>query len=62
LLDSHSEGEECVFSGLSILGDTRLEFSLSGSNNEDGSIGLGGSSDHVLDEISVAWGVNDGED
>jgi hypothetical protein len=61
LLDSHGEGEESVLSGLSLLGDTRLELSLSGGDDEDGNISLGGSGDHVLDEISVSGGIDDGE-
>mmetsp|Transcript_16754 Transcript_16754/g.37905 ORF Transcript_16754/g.37905 Transcript_16754/m.37905 type:complete len:525 (-) Transcript_16754:84-1658(-) len=59
LLDSQGEGKESVLSGLSVLGDTGLESSVGGVNDEDGAIGLGGSGDHVLDEISVSWGVDD---
>jgi len=50
-----------VFSGLSVLGDTGLKLSLGGGNHEDGNIGLGSTGNHVLDEISVSWGINDGE-
>jgi len=62
LLDSHGEGEKSVFSGLSFFGPSGLEFSRWGSDHEDGDISLGGTSDHVLDEISMSWGINDGED
>jgi len=62
LFDSHGEGQECVFSGLSVLGNTSFEFSSTWGDNEDSNISLWGSSDHVLDEISVTWGINDGED
>eukprot|EP01017_Pseudomicrothorax_dubius_P036886 TRINITY_DN5337_c0_g1_i1.p1 TRINITY_DN5337_c0_g1~~TRINITY_DN5337_c0_g1_i1.p1 ORF type:complete len:181 (+),score=24.21 TRINITY_DN5337_c0_g1_i1:84-545(+) len=55
------ESEEGVLSGLSFLGDTSLELSLGSSDHEDGAISLRGSSDHVLDEISVSGGVDDGE-
>ena len=61
LLDTEGESKKGVLAGLSILGDTSLESSLGGINDEDGNIGLGGSGDHVLDEITVSGGVNDGE-
>ena len=60
LLDTQSVGEKGVFSGLPVLGDSSFEFSNTGSDNQNGAIGLRGSSNHVLDEISVAWGVDDG--
>lgn len=50
-----------MLSGLTFLGNTSLELTLRGSDHEDGAIGLGGSGNHVLDEISVAGGINDGE-
>jgi len=62
LLDSHGLGEKSMLSGLSVLGESSFETSDIGSNHEDSGISLGGSSDHVLDEISVSWGINDGED
>jgi len=61
LLDSHGLGEKSMLSGLSLLGETSLETTSVGGNHEDGGISLGGSSDHVLDEISVSWGIDDGE-
>jgi hypothetical protein len=60
LFDSQSEGEKSVFSGLSIFGNTSFEFSLGGSNHEHGAIGLRGSGNHVFDEISMSWGINNG--
>jgi len=62
LLDTHSLGEKSVLSGLSLLGETGLEATDVGGDHKNGGIGLGGTGDHVLDEISVAWGINDGED
>jgi len=62
LLDSHSESKKSVFSGLSFLGPSRFEFSRWRSDHEDGDISLGGTGNHVLDEISMSWGINDGED
>jgi len=61
LLDTEGEGKKGVLAGLSVLGDTGLESSLGGVNAENGNIGLTGSGDHVLDEITVSGGVNDGE-
>jgi len=61
LLDTKGEGKESMLSGLSFLGNTSLELSLRGGDHEDGTIGLGGTGDHVLDEISMSWGINDGE-
>jgi len=48
-----------MLSGLAILGDTSLEFTSTSGNDEDGAIGLGGTRDHVLDEITVSRGIND---
>ena len=50
-----------MFSGLSVFGDTGFEFTSTGSDDQDTAISLGGSSDHVLDEISVSGSVNDGD-
>ena len=61
LLDTKGEGQESVFSGLTILGDTSFEFTNTSGDDEDSAISLGGTSDHVLDEITVTWGVNDGD-
>ena len=57
-----AEGKKSVLSSLSLLGPSRFEFTGWGGDHEDGNIGLGGTGDHVLDEISVSWGINDGED
>jgi hypothetical protein len=62
LLDTHSEGKKSMFSSLSFLGPSRLELTGWGGDHEDGNISLGGTSDHVLDEISMSWSINDGED
>jgi hypothetical protein len=62
LSDTHSLGEESVFSGLSVLGETGFELTFTSGDHEDGGISLGGTSDHVLNEISVTGGINDGED
>jgi hypothetical protein len=57
LLDTESVGEKSVLASLAILGDTSLEFTSTSGNDENGTIGLGGTRDHVLDEITVTGGV-----
>ena len=58
LPDTKSEGEESVLAGLAILGDTSLELTSTTGNDKDGTVSLGGTSDHVLDEVTVAGRVN----
>jgi len=61
LPDTESVGEKSVLTSLTILGDTSLELTSTGGNDENGAIGLGSTSDHVLDEITVTGSVNDGD-
>jgi len=61
LLHTQGVGQESVLAGLTVLGDTGFELTGSGSDNQDTAIGLGGSGDHVLDEISVSGSVDDGD-
>ena len=61
LLDTQSVGQKSVLTGLTILGDTSLELTSACGNDENSAIGLGGTSDHVLDEVTVTWGVDDGD-
>merc|ERR1719181_1705155 len=61
LLHAEGVGEQSVLTGLAILGDTSLELTSGGSDDQNGDVGLGGASDHVLDEITMSWGINDGE-
>jgi len=49
-----------VLTGLTILRDTGLELADTGRNDENSAVGLGGSGDHVLDEVTVTRGVDDG--
>ena len=56
---TQSECEESVFTGLAILGDTSFEFTSTSGNDEDSAISLGGTGDHVLDEVTVSGGVDD---
>lgn len=61
LSDTEGEGKKSVLTSLAILGDTSLELTSTGSNDENGAVSLGGTSDHVLDEITMARGVDDGD-
>lgn len=57
LLDTEGVGEKSVLTSLAILGDTSLELTSTSGNDENGAISLGGTSDHVLDEITMAGGI-----
>mmetsp|Transcript_23172 Transcript_23172/g.57992 ORF Transcript_23172/g.57992 Transcript_23172/m.57992 type:complete len:371 (+) Transcript_23172:353-1465(+) len=61
LLHTEGEGEQGVLTGLTVLGDTSLELTGTGSDDQHTHISLRGTSDHVLDEITMARGVDDGE-
>lgn len=61
LLDTEGESKQSVLTGLAILGDTSLELTSTGGNDEDSAVGLGGTSDHVLDEVTVTGGINDSD-
>jgi len=61
LLHSQSVSQKGVLSGLTVLVNTSLELSLSRGNDQDGTIGLRGTSNHVLDKVSVARSIDDGE-
>jgi hypothetical protein len=47
-----------MLAGLAILGNARLEFTSTASNDENGTVGLRGTSNHVFDEITMTRGVN----
>jgi hypothetical protein len=59
LTNTEGEGQKCVLASLAVLGDTSLELTSTTSDDEDSTIGLRGTSDHVLDEVTVAGGIND---
>jgi len=61
LLDSEGEGKESMLTGLALLINTSLELTLTSGNDEEGNIGLGRASDHVLDEVTVSRGINNRE-
>lgn len=50
-----------MLTGLTVLRDTSLELTDTSGNDHDSAVGLRGTSDHVLDEITVARGVNNGD-
>lgn len=57
LLDTKSVGKKGVLASLSILGDTSFEFTNTSGDNEDSAVGLRGTSDHVLDKVTVTRGI-----
>ncbi|EEQ36353.1 elongation factor 1-alpha [Clavispora lusitaniae ATCC 42720] len=59
-LDTQGVSQQSVLSGLTVLRDTGFELTDTTSDNQDSTVSLGSTSDHVLDEISVTWSVNDG--
>lgn len=59
LPDTEGEGKKGVLASLAILGDTRLELTSTSRNDKDGTVSLGSTGDHVLDEVTVTRGVND---
>jgi len=60
----HAKGEckESVLSGLTILGYTSLKLTSATSNDKNGTVSLRGTRNHVLDEITMTRGINDGND
>merc|ERR1719339_717968 len=61
LLHTQGVGKQSMLPGLSVLRDTSLELSSSGGDDEDTAVSLACSSDHVLDEVTMAGGVDDGD-
>lgn len=57
LPDTQGKGKQSMLTGLTILGDTSFEFTSTGSDNKNGTIGLRGTSNHVLDKITMARSV-----
>ena len=50
-----------MLAGLTVLRNTGLELTSTAGDDEDGAVSLGGTGDHVLDEVTVARGVDDGD-
>ena len=62
LLDTQGESKQSVLSGLTVLGDAGLELTGTSGNDENSTVSLRGTGDHVLDEVTVSWGIDDLED
>ena len=58
LTHTKSESKKRVFTSLTILRNPFFEFTSSTINNQNSTIGLRSTSNHVLDEITMPWGVN----
>ena len=58
LTHTESEGEESVLAGLAIFRDTSLELTSTSGNDEDSTISLRSTCDHVLDEVTVSRSIN----
>mmetsp|Transcript_4318 Transcript_4318/g.4079 ORF Transcript_4318/g.4079 Transcript_4318/m.4079 type:complete len:485 (+) Transcript_4318:154-1608(+) len=61
LLDTKGESEQSVLAGLAVLGNTSLKLTNTSSDDKDGAIGLRGTGNHVLDEITVTRGIDNGD-
>ena len=57
LLDTEGVGEKSVLASLAVLGDSSFEFTSTGGDDKDSAVSLRGTSDHVLDEVTVTRGV-----
>merc|ERR1719219_1868809 len=61
LLHPEGVGQQGVLSGLTVLGDASLELASSGGDDEHSAVSLGGTGDHVLDEVTMSGSVDDGD-
>jgi hypothetical protein len=61
LVDTKGLCKKSVFFCLAVLGDSGFEFTSSGRAYKDSTVSLRGSGNHVLDKVTVARGINDGE-
>ncbi|GFE54230.1 elongation factor 1-alpha, putative [Babesia ovis] len=59
LPDTEGEGQKSVLTGLTFLGEGSLETTSLSWHHKHSHIGLGGTRNHVLDEVTVTRGVND---
>ena len=48
-----------MLTGLAILGDTSLKTTSGGVDDKYSTVSLGGTRDHVLNEVTVSGGIND---
>merc|ERR1719219_841037 len=61
LLDSQGVGQQGVLPGLPILGDSSFKLTSARGNDKHTTVSLRSSSDHVLDEVPVSGGIDDGD-
>jgi len=59
LSDTEGVSKQSVLTGLAFGGECSLETSCVGRQDEKCDVSLGCAGDHVLDEVPVAWCVND---
>merc|ERR1740128_967962 len=54
LLDPEGVGEQGVLPGLAVLGDASFELTGAGGDDENSTVSLRCTSDHVLDEVTMS--------
>jgi len=66
LVDSHDQlpytesvGQKSMLASLAILGNTSFELTSTTGNDENGTISLRGTSNHIFNEITVTGGIDD---
>lgn len=57
LPDTQGIGKQSVLTSLAILGNASFKLTGTGSNDEDSTISLGGTSDHVLDKVTMTRSI-----
>ena len=57
LLDTEGVGKESMLTSLTIFGNTSLKLTSTSGNDEDSTISLGSTGNHVLDEVTMARGI-----
>ncbi|KAB0366186.1 hypothetical protein FD754_010342, partial [Muntiacus muntjak] len=60
LFHTQSISQKGMLMGLPILGDTGFKFTNPSSNNQESTVSLGCACNHVFDEVSMSWGIKDG--
>ena len=55
-----SVSQKGMLTGLPILGDTGFKLNNTSSNYQDSTVSLGCACNHIFDEVSVSWGISDG--
>jgi hypothetical protein len=59
LPDSQSVGQQGMFSCLPFFGQTVLKFIGQTGDQKQRAVSLSGASDHVFNEVSMAWSIDD---